>query len=135
MKKSLAMLLTLALLCCAALTAAAETEAETEQATLVGVWTVDRMALDGENFTTLPEGAAMYYEFTEDGVMNMWATLNGETVMNSEGTYTVDGSVLTITVDGNEETDEFGFDGEELWVIESTGGAIIVLVPFTAEAE
>lgn len=137
MKKIIAMLLAL-VLCCAGLTALAETETVTEQKTLVGIWVVDRIAMDGENFQTVAEmmsgmNVTMFYEFTEDGVMKAWGTLDGQEISRQEGTYVVDGNTLTVVMDGTEETDELRFEGDELWIVESAGGAIIVMVPFVAE--
>ncbi|MBQ6173958.1 MAG: lipocalin family protein [Clostridia bacterium] len=107
---------------------------------IVGVWKLDRTIMADGTVATFYEvygleelkdaDVRLTWTFTDDGRFIMAITGFGEPE-KAEGTYTVDGSKLTVTVLENTRTVEFRFEGDELWIIEEEGTA--VFLPDTAE--
>ena len=107
---------------------------------VVGVWKLDRTIMADGTVATFYEvygleelkdaDVRLTWTFTDDGRFIMAITGFGEPE-KAEGTYTVDGSKLTVTVLEDTRTVEFRFEGDELWIIEEEGTA--VFLPDTAE--
>ncbi|MBR4457907.1 MAG: lipocalin family protein [Clostridia bacterium] len=107
---------------------------------VVGVWKLDRTIMADGTVATFYEvygleelkdaDVRLTWTFTDDGRFIMAITGFGEPE-KAEGTYTVDGSKLTVTVLEDTRTVEFRFEGDELWIIEEEGTA--VFLSYTAE--
>lgn len=85
---------------------------------IVGSWQVVKMPGADE----MPEGMEMTATFTEDGTFTMNISIpQAPEPQTMEGTYTVDGDQITVTMMGETKTGTFRFDGPDTLILEIDG--------------
>jgi outer membrane biosynthesis protein TonB len=105
-----------------------EKKEESAAPTIIGSWKVVEMSHAGQS-RPLPDGMEMIYIFTEDGTLNM--EMSGGPLpeaQTKQGSYTLSGQQVTITVDGHSQTATYSFDGPDRLILEmETGEAKVTL--------
>ncbi|MBQ9124708.1 MAG: lipocalin family protein [Acholeplasmatales bacterium] len=89
---------------------------------VVGTWNVTEYKVgDVDYIAMMGEGATISMEFTEDGKATMTVSAMGMSE-SMEGTYTVDGETITITIDGDPQSGTIS--GNTITISENVDGTV-----------
>ncbi len=143
MRKIVTVILALMLLSCTTLIIYAEPASVEES--LIGIWKVVRISLDGEEYLSVEESFAndgydygddfLYlYEFTEEGKMFTSIVAHGESVGSGmEAFFTQKDNMIIMSLDGNTELDRFQYSFYLGRLILRIANQVYVMEPYQPE--